>query len=787
MFYPSFYSDTYDGKGDDLRTPFVNHSKNVNEISYNRLFQENKDKFFCKPKEEKNFIFKLLKKPTRETPFINQYKLIHLPNKNTTTISNCTNSNTKIKLAVSPMNKLVALKQYKKGSNSPASSQSASHNNVSLKLLNNYMDHNQQNINGQLVRNVTPEQANRRVQFDKLAWEFYIYQRIEYGVSKRLDKSSNIVEFYGIIDSNESNKVWFIFEYCELGETVWEFGYFSEFLNKIWNKCYGFSNTPGFLSNFVIIKFLQDCLKGLDFLNGIGISHRDIKPSNVLVQKTLYNGFTFKISDFETALVSVDKEFPDIENLPKNEIYKKYQNEVNKLIGSPMFIAPEICSFVIPELENDDIKKELKIDTTCNITLLDPMKLDCWALGVSLYCLLKGRKPFRMETGGSEFDLYRRINTDDIMDEFKTQENDSRVYDLDSLRKELVGNDSMDTQTKKIVELTNFTILEICEQLLVKSNSKRKRASEILETYGSYLTFIEESLSQLVIKAATNGNLELSNDNIASLIKKSPFRLKSSTSFKSNSSYSNSGESLNIITSPSSTAHSAGVKFKKFFHRTGSRGSYSVKSPKSVEKLDISGPLVPQYLSFDSDTSPVSNSNQSVVGSLLNSGKYIDLQNVIRKDAENNSDDGFLSITSSDGSYVLSDSDGTDDEGKELKIFEKSRNSASKLPTPYSYGKLQFSDDSSNKSLQNSAIVPKRSPMRQVSAGPPETEATRKKTLPSSLKTINFKKYLDQTENIASKISANRLTVMNVRDSILNFENVDALKKYLSFADGTDI
>ncbi|OBA28783.1 kinase-like protein [Hanseniaspora valbyensis NRRL Y-1626] len=816
---------------DDLRTSFLNKTQNVNEISYNRLFQENKDSFFANKVKDNELIYKLMKKPARKYPFINQYKLIPLPNKNTTTLSNCTNPNTKIKLAISPVNKLVAIKQFKKGDDCKATNQTASHNNVPLKVLNNYMEFHDKKSDSQI--RVTPSQAHMRSQFDKLAWEYYIHLRITQSEQYKNGKAPNIIEFYGVIDSKESNKVWFVFEYCQLGELVWESGYFVEFLNKIWNKCYGFSNTPTFFANFVAIRFLKDCLNGLKFLNDIGIAHRDIKPSNILIQKNFHNGFTFKISDFETAIVSVDENFPDIKNLSKSELYKKYQNEANKLIGSPMFIAPEICGFVVADFDEEFSKKELKIENTCNITLLNPMKLDCWALGVSLYCVLKGQKPFKMGTGGSEFDLYRRINTDDIMDTFKSKGDGQSLYDLSYLRSELINDNSTDIQIEKIIELSSFTMLELCDQFLVKTNSKRKLASEILVTYGAYLTFIEDSLSQLANKSATNGDVALSNDNMLSLSKRGPLKLASDSSLKSNSSYSNSGESLHIITSPSNLntgVRSTSGKFKKLFQRSSS-SSKGNKSPakwlsKTPEKQDISSPMAQRYLSMESSEPSLirnsgSSSNKGLLASPLNRGKYIDLTNFSNSNDEYdtdiginnnsssndnvNSDDGFISITSSDNSSNFSDSDNFVNEHMKLdenmKNGEGNNNTSTKTPTPYNYNQLDFGYEGLKNNFSNNIKVPKRSPMRQLSVEKKEQEeeqdktnnhesqiSTQKRTLTPSMKTIDFKKFLnddsqEKEKSFANKKKNKRLTVLNIRDSILNFENIDALKKYLSFAE----
>jgi len=83
-------------------------------------------------------------------------------------------------------------------------------------------------------------------------------------------------------------------------------------------------------------------------------------------------------------------------------------------------------------------------------------------------------------------------------------------------------------------------------------------------------------------------------------------------------------------------------------------------------------------------------------------------------------------------------------------------------------------------------VAPKRSSMRLKST---EQEPSKKDTpvvsLKPSAKPVDFKKFLNSKEPLKDENSRvkNRLTVLNIRDSILNFENIDALKKYLNFAE----
>lgn len=834
MVYTSFFNEIDTNCLKDLQTSFVEKNERPEDVSYNRLFQQNKKYFFEDERHIKKYINKLIKKPNRSNPYINQYKLIAFPGKSSTTLAKCTNPGVKIKSAIDPSNELIAIKQYKKIKSSHNQVITRSHNNVSLKVIQAYMKNSKS----------SSDQAYNRVQFDKLAWEFYVYKLLN---TKLEDENhagvKNIVTFHEIIDSTYSNKAWFTFEYCQLGETQWEGELYDQFITDIWRTCYNNIAVPPFVfKNYVNLRFLLDTLKGLSYINSKGIAHRDIKPSNVLVQKDHNNDFIFKISDFETAIVTVDKNYPRIDGVSSSEIYKKYQNEVNKLIGSPMFIAPEICGFACDFDENNEASQDLKLNYSNKIKLLDPMKLDCWALGVSLHCLLQGKKPFDMELGGTEFELYKKINQEDLTQVFKNKDTYGKIYDVTAVREELLVNEEIDEDRQKMCEICMFLLMEVCDQLLIKDNSLRKSASELLTAYSVYFNFIENNLRSLV-ESSINENSSMNKD-ILNLVRKSPFKLRSNTSLLSNSSYSNSGESLSIVASPIQTLpktssigktsgqensrvssiRSTSGKFKKIFQIKPKDSSSNdfLKTPE--KKLEISLPLSQQYLPIESPNSPLSTNKTLSSGSNIGignlptgNGKYIDLKNFVSSEEQSNvdlkqgfarmnlnsnlsspfepdandSDDGMISITSTESEDEASDcSDeyyGNDQDYVEFKVSNKkevTKSAGSSKPssaaTQYGYNKLNLEEEVN-------IAAPKRSSMRLKKNEPVlSDQQTPVATLKPSAKTIDFKKFLNKEPVKGDNKKKNRLTVLNIRDSILNFENVDALKKYLNFAENGD-
>ncbi|OWB62110.1 nucleotide binding protein [[Candida] boidinii] len=132
-----------------------------------------------------------------------------------------------------------------------------------------------------------------------------------------------------------------------------------------------FENEP-FLTLKESKQVFRDVVSGLEYLHNQGIIHRDIKPSNLLVSEDNI----VKISDFGVSFAA---------SLDGNNEF-----ELAKTAGTPAFLAPELC-----KTDGSEVKVTYKIDI--------------WALGVTLYCLLFGRLPFEAK---SEFVLFDTINNE---------------------------------------------------------------------------------------------------------------------------------------------------------------------------------------------------------------------------------------------------------------------------------------------------------------------------------------------------------------------------------------
>lgn len=176
----------------------------------------------------------------------------------------------------------------------------------------------------------------------------------------------HVVKLLEVLDAENSRKIYMVLEYLERGEIKWQ--QLPEDLSGAQEPLLSLEDTKS---------AFRDVVCGLEYLHHQNIIHRDIKPSNLLVDR---DG-NVKISDFGVSFAA---------NLNGND----NEFELAKTAGTPAFLAPELCQ-ISPNSNN------LKVTH----------KIDIWALGVTLYCLLFGCLPFTAE---SEYKLFDVINNDPL-------------------------------------------------------------------------------------------------------------------------------------------------------------------------------------------------------------------------------------------------------------------------------------------------------------------------------------------------------------------------------------
>lgn len=176
----------------------------------------------------------------------------------------------------------------------------------------------------------------------------------------------NIVCLLEVLDdsSSKTNKIYLVLEYLEKGELHWQDA----------------KGNP-ILSMEQARDVARDVISGLEYLHFQGIIHRDIKPANLLRDQ---NG-TVKISDFGVSYAT------SLNNGTNDEL------ELAKTAGTPAFFAPELCAPIPADGgPRPPITK----------------KIDIWAFGVTLFCLIYGKLPFSAE---SEFELFQVIANEPLV------------------------------------------------------------------------------------------------------------------------------------------------------------------------------------------------------------------------------------------------------------------------------------------------------------------------------------------------------------------------------------
>lgn len=124
-------------------------------------------------------------------------------------------------------------------------------------------------------------------------------------------------------------------------------------------------------------------ISAVKYLHTEGILHRDIKPENILISKCI----DLKLADFGSAISLFHAQSQSFES---REF--KLEEELNKFVGTPEYLAPEI---LIGAIQVDQIASAFA--------------LDWWAVGCTLYWLLTGGKV--LFEAGTEYLVYKAIQS----------------------------------------------------------------------------------------------------------------------------------------------------------------------------------------------------------------------------------------------------------------------------------------------------------------------------------------------------------------------------------------
>lgn len=241
----------------------------------------------------------------------------------------------------------------------------------------------------------------------------------EYKIKKeiavmKLCRHPHVVRLLEVIDDKLYQKVYMVMEFLGGGEIKWRDSKSSPVLRVDQSR-----------------RICRDVILGLEYLHFQGIIHRDIKPANLMWTS---DRRTVKITDFGVAHMSAAQRLAGSGRNRSGsagaatgstdsdaDIQLFDDSELCKTAGTPSFLAPEVVfdfgTEILPPSSSGALAAS---DSNSAMTLQAPAPhrppitkaIDVWALGVTLYCLLFGKTPFRVESN-HEFALYGVICTQD--------------------------------------------------------------------------------------------------------------------------------------------------------------------------------------------------------------------------------------------------------------------------------------------------------------------------------------------------------------------------------------
>ncbi|KAH9053679.1 kinase-like domain-containing protein [Lactarius vividus] len=283
---------------------------------------------------------------------------------------------------------------------------------VAIKVVSR---HNPRDRLNQLRRNKIPRSGPHLPVTDNLGSQEYKIKK-EIAIMK-LCRHPHVVRLLEVIDDKLYQKVYMVMEFLGGGEIKWRDSENNPVLRVDQSR-----------------RICRDVILGLEYLHFQGIIHRDIKPANLMWTS---DRRTVKITDFGVAHISAAQRFAGSgRNHPAtgpmtmaesdNDLQLLFDDsELCKTAGTPSFLAPEVVydfGSEIPPLPSSEV---LAVRDSNSATTLHPSSpppvphrppitkaIDVWAFGVTLYCLLFGKTPFRVESN-QEFALYGVIRTQD--------------------------------------------------------------------------------------------------------------------------------------------------------------------------------------------------------------------------------------------------------------------------------------------------------------------------------------------------------------------------------------
>ena len=205
----------------------------------------------------------------------------------------------------------------------------------------------------------------------------------------------NLVNFWEVIDSPDSDLLYMVIEYMKMGEIL-TYQNDGTFRRKEPPCCPGPipGLTPqGYLQPATACLYFVDILHGLGYLHRHHIIHRDLKPENILLSEMRGGTLVAKLSDFGVSHMFEDDDDPQEEATKTTTLMdtsrrigltrKDTESSLNmKCMANAGLITKTegTWAFWSPEM--------------CRGSSFSGYAADMWAAGVCLYIFVTGKLPF---------------------------------------------------------------------------------------------------------------------------------------------------------------------------------------------------------------------------------------------------------------------------------------------------------------------------------------------------------------------------------------------------------